>query len=151
MTNDGSLQLGWLDANVFIHPLFENDPHRDRCERILRILKAGEGEGWIDPVTVHELTYALQRARPETFGGPQDVFSYLSPLLALGTVYMDDKEAALTALRRWSRHGGRFGDARILALARTRGMPVCSVNARDFPGVRNTYLDLKAESGESNA
>lgn len=138
----GPVQLGWLDANLFIHPLFANDPHRPRCEHILRMLRRGEAEAWVDPVTVHELTYALPRARPDAFPNPRAVLAYLGPLLALDAVRMDDKDAVLQALYHWATHGGRFGDARILALARGRGMPVCSVNASHFPGVVNTYLTV---------
>lgn len=31
----GKRQLGWLVANVLIHPLFENDLQRSACQRIL--------------------------------------------------------------------------------------------------------------------
>lgn len=133
------VQLGWLDANIFIHPLFEGDPHCHRCRQILRWLKEGRAEGWVDPVTVHELTYALRRARPDAFPTPHAVFSYLAPILALDAVHMDDKNAALSALHYWASSGGTFDDARIAVLARSRGMPVCSVNARDFPGIPNTF------------
>lgn len=141
MTAPAVRQLGWLDANFFIHPLFEHDPHRPRCEELLRMLRRGEAEAWVHPVTVHELTYALPRVRPDTMRRRDDVLAYLGPILVLDAVHVPDKDAVLLALRRWASGGGRFADALLAALAEERGMPVCSVNARHFPGVRNTHVE----------
>lgn len=135
---DQRRQLGWLDANVFVHPLFDNDPHKARCEKILQSLLDGSAEGWVDPVTVHELTYALPRALPQAFATRRDVADYLIGFLVLDTVLCDDKDALLDALQLWVEHSARFGDCRLLALARSRGMAICTVNARDFPGVEIT-------------
>ena len=140
MTDAAPRQLGWLDANLFIHPLFEHDPHRPRCEELLRMLHRGEAEGFVHPVTVHELTYALPRVRSDTMRRREDVLAYLAPLLALESVHVPDKDAVLVALRRWAAGGGRFADALLAALAEERGTPVCSVNVRHFPGVHNTYM-----------
>ncbi|MCL6499238.1 MAG: hypothetical protein K6U07_04330 [Firmicutes bacterium] len=54
---------------------------------------------------------------------------------------MPDKDAVLLALRRWAADGGRFADALLAAPAEERDMPVCSANARHFPGLRNTYFE----------
>ncbi len=134
------MQHGWLDATIFVHALFENDPHMPRCRKILRALEDGRGEGWFDPVTIHELTYALPKARPQTFRTRDDVFHYLSRVLALDAVRAHDKESLIRSLRLWVDQRGKFGDARLIVLAERSGMPVCTVNERDFPGVRNTYL-----------
>ncbi len=141
MTDAMPRQLGWLDANLLLHPLFEHDPHRPRCEELLRMLQRGWAEAWVHPVTVHELTYALPRVRPDTMRSRDDVLAYLGSILALDTVHVPDKDAVLLALRRWAAGGGRFADALLAALAEERGMPVCSVNVRHFPGVRNTYVE----------
>jgi predicted nucleic acid-binding protein len=133
------MQFGWLDATVFIHALFENDPHMQRCRQILRTLERGGGQGWVDPVTIHELTYALPRVRPESFRSREDVFGYLTRFLALDSIHADDKEALISSLRLWVERGVKFGDARLLALAQQRGAPVCTVNQRDFGGVENSY------------
>jgi predicted nucleic acid-binding protein len=53
--------LGWIDANIFIHALFRNDPFYRRSRAIIDVLEAGEAECWIDPLVVHELTYVLLR------------------------------------------------------------------------------------------
>jgi predicted nucleic acid-binding protein len=132
------VQYGWLDATIFIHALFEQDPHMPRCRRILHGLEDGRAQGWVDPVTIHELTYALPRARPREFRTREDVFQYISRFLVLDTVKADDKDGLIQALRLWVDRGVKFGDARLTAQAERRRMPVCTVNERDFSRVRNT-------------
>ncbi len=132
-------QYGWLDANIFIHALFLGDPHGAPCRTVLGHLLDGSGEGWLDPVTLHELTYVLPRVLPDKFARRQDVYEYLTGYLTCETVLGDDKPSLIEALRIWADTGGRFGDARTLALAHSRSMPVCTVNGRDFPDVRNAY------------
>lgn len=105
------------------------------------MLQRGGAAAWVHPVTVHELSHALPRVRPDTMRRRDDVLAYLGPILALDAVHVPDKGAMLLALRRWASGGGRFADALLAALAEGRDMPVCSVNARHFPGVPNTYLD----------
>lgn len=101
----------------------------------------GEAEAWVHPVTVHELTCVLPRVRPDTMRRRDDVLAYLGPILALDAVHVPDKDAVLLALRRWAADGGRFADALVAALAEERDVPVCSADARPFPGVRNTYFE----------
>lgn len=137
------MQYGWLDATIFIHALFERDPHMPRCRRILRRLEEADAEGWVDPVTIHELTYALPRALPRQFGAKDDVVRYLLRFLGLDTVKVDDKEGLVRALRLWGDRRIRFGDARLIAQAERTGTPVCSVNERDFSGVENTYRSAR--------
>lgn len=133
------LDFGWLDANIFIHPLFTSDPHRPGCMAVLDAILQGRATGWLDAVTLHELTYALPRALPRRFATRQDVYAYLMGYLTCETLQCDDKEALMETLRLWVEAAPRFGDARLLARARTRDMPVCTVNGKDFPGARNTY------------
>lgn len=132
-------QYGWLDANLFIHALFLSDPRGSRCRNVLGHLLDGTGEGWLDPVSLHELTYALPWALPDTFARRQDVYDYSMGYLTCETVLCDDKPSLIEALRLWVATGGRFGEARILALDQSRGNPVCTFNGRDFPTVRNAY------------
>jgi len=133
-------RFGWLDANLFIHVLFPGDPHSSRCREILDALMDGSGVGYLDPVTVHELTYALQKVRPESFSDRKEVFKYLSAFITLDTVHIDEKDTLLKGLWYWA--AGRvdkFGDGRLRALAEDRETPVYTVNKRDFIGVVNTY------------
>lgn len=142
-------QLGWLDANLFIHPLFQNDPHARPCREIFRAIESGAAEAWLDPVTVHELTYALQKI-PQFRDNRQAIADYLLPVLLQEGIQMHDKPAAVSALRRWLQ-GGRFGDARIAGLAETSGLPVCTVNDRDFAGFSNTFLEPIAKKPPGRA
>ncbi|MHB9145113.1 MAG: type II toxin-antitoxin system VapC family toxin [Symbiobacteriia bacterium] len=123
-------QLGWLDACLFIHPLFQNDPNAARCREIFRAIEKGAAESWLDSVTVHELTYALQKL-PQFRDNRGAIVDYLLPFVLQEGIRMSDKPAVVSGLRHWTR-GGRFGDARIAALAETSGLPVCTVNARDW-------------------
>lgn len=134
------MEYGWLDATIFVHALFENDPHMPRCRRILHTLEDGSGEGRLDLITIHELTYALPRARSRTFQVREDIFRYLVRFIALDAVRVEDKEGLIRTLRLWVERGIKFGDARLLGLAERAQMPVCTVNERDFPGVRNSYI-----------
>jgi hypothetical protein len=45
----------------------------------------------------------------------------------------------VAALDRWAVHGVSFADAWLFAQAMASGQPVCTVNARDFKGVVNTF------------
>lgn len=132
-------QFGWLDATIFVHALFANDPHRKRCIEILEALESGEGEGWIDVVVVHELTYVLPRALPKVFNSRSAVAEYLLSFLTLGTVHSPDMDVIVASLQRWSSSQVGFADARLLTLAESGGLPVCTVNKRDFPSAHNTF------------
>jgi len=131
------VQLGWLDANLFIHPFFR-DPNAEHCRAILKALQEGKAEGHLDQVTLHELTYALYR---HVFRqNRQAVADYLSTIVALETVHVDDKAVTLKALQYWAKgRCDKYGDARLLALAEATGLPVCTVNRKDFSGVRHTF------------
>jgi predicted nucleic acid-binding protein len=132
-----SEQLGWLDTNIFVHRLFLNDEHFERCRQITQALEAGEAEGWIDVVVVHELTYVL--SRHGLFRTRQDVYAYIRNLLLLAGVNADDKEALILALTRWANSSVGFADAWLATLAQRRGVPVCSVNRHDLTGVENAF------------
>lgn len=142
-----SVQLGWLDTNLFIHSLFPADTHYPRCQVILRALDDGRAEGWIDIIVLHELTYNLLRLR---FGADrQGAAEYIRGILRHGSIMADNKPAMLTALDRWADHGVGFADAWLAALADRRSMPICSVNGRDFPNeLDNTYMSASLEQGE---
>ncbi len=98
------------------------------------------GEGYLDPVTVHELTYALQHVRPDPFSDRKEVFRYLSVFISLDSVQVADKNTLLAGLWYWAAGKvDRFGDGRLRALAEDQDVPVCSVNRKHFTGVNNTY------------
>lgn len=135
--------FGWLDANIFVHVLFRQDPQRARCMEIIGALRDRVGTGWLDPVVLHELTYVVGRL-PQ-FPDRAAVFEYLNSILALDAVHADDKDTLSETLSVWAATDGLgFADARLTVLARRRGMSVCSANGRDFRGVANSF-DPKAD------
>lgn len=134
-----SASFGWLDATVFIHVLFSNDPHRARCQTILEAIESGSGEGWIDPVVIHELTYVLPRFLPDRFGKRIAVAEYLLSFLTLDSLHSTERDLLIATLQIWSSGSIGFADARLTALAHSTSMTVCSVNQRDFPNVPNSF------------
>lgn len=130
-------QLGWLDTNLFVHSLHTNDPHRARCTELLQALQSGDAEGWIDSVVVHELTYVL--SRQSQFPNRHAVLRYIRRILLASGVRTDDAEGLLDAVTLWAARGISFADAWLTIRAARRGLPVCSVNVRDFPATPNTY------------
>jgi predicted nucleic acid-binding protein len=132
-----SEQLGWLDTNVFVHSLYPGDPHCDRCRQILRKIRDGIAEAWIDPLVIHELTYVFLRRR--LVASREDIYDYLFNQLTWDGLHAVDKPGLLETLARWSRQNVSFVDAWLAVQAQRRGLPVCSVNERDFSGVDNTY------------
>lgn len=132
-------QFGWLDTTIFIHVLFKNDIHQSRCDEILESLESGKGEAWIDPIVIHELTYVLPRALPAVFNDRKKIADYLLSFLTLDTLHAHRKEILITSIQYWSTSNVAFADARLTTLAESDNLPVCTVNQRDFPRVRNTY------------
>lgn len=131
-------RLGYLDTNLFVHALFPNDAHASRCQALLSALDEGRAEGWLDPLVIHELTYVLLNLR--RFPDRTAVEAYLRDLLRAPGVRAPQRALLLAALARWASRGGGFVDAWLATLALAEGQPVCSVNARDFPDVRNTFV-----------
>ena len=130
-------QLGWLDTNLFVHILFAGDPHRERCQALLYALREGRAEGWIDPVVVHELTYVLSRQRQ--FANRGSISRYVLGILRVDHIHADDKAGLVEAVELWAQGRIGFADAWLTMRARRRRMPICTVNAGDFPLTLNSY------------
>ncbi|HEX6989598.1 MAG TPA: hypothetical protein VF282_09020 [Bacillota bacterium] len=127
--------LGWLDAALFVH-VFYRDRETTRCEAILDALLNGRAAGRIDPITLHELTYALIH---RFSGNRRHVAEFVTGLLSLDNVFVPDREIYLKALRLWGNgEVGRFGDAIIMVRSLTDHVPVCSPD-RHFAGLANSY------------
>lgn len=135
--------LGWLDADLFVHPFFDN-PESATCRRVLDAIQAGAATGSLDDVTVHEILYVLWRhltpKYPDESARRRFIARYVSGFVVLPHLDVREREVTLEALHLWGSEQARsYGDARILVRAKTEGRPVCSSNGRDFPGVPNTY------------
>lgn len=131
-------QLGWLDTNIFVHAIMLGDAHQPRCRDVLKALEEGHAEGWIAPPVVHELRYVL--ARLPSFGTRGAIATYLTTILSYPGVLATDKPLLVAAISRWAASMTiGFVDAGLAELALRDGLPVCSVNARDFPVTPNSY------------
>jgi predicted nucleic acid-binding protein len=133
-----TVQLGYLDTNLFLTVFFLGDPDARRCADIIQALEDGRAEGWIDPLVVHELTYVAPRTRrfPSLLG----IQKYIASIILLGSVQAEDKEGLLEALARWATEGVSFVDAWLSVRAKRRQTAICTLNERDFPETRNTFF-----------
>src|SRR4051794_34380835 len=118
------VQLGLLDTNIFIHPLFARDPNAPRCRALIEALERGDAEGWIDVTVVHELTYALGRA--PGFSDRATIRAYIGRILALPQILADDKAVLIAATARWATERVGFIDAWLALQATKRDLPICS-------------------------
>jgi predicted nucleic acid-binding protein len=62
-------EAGLLDTNIFIHA-HTTDVHAQECQRFLAALESGRLRARLEPLVLHELSYALPRyikqmTRPE--------------------------------------------------------------------------------------
>src|SRR5690625_876280 len=126
-------KFGWLDATIFIHVLFANDPHHARCKHIVETLEKGDGEGGIDAVVIHELTYVLPSALPKVFTDRAVIAEYILSFLILDAVYSNEKEVLIASLQTWSTSNVGFADARLRILGEKSHLPVCSVRFQEYP------------------
>ena len=132
-----SVQLGYLDTNIFVHNLYPNDRHYLRCREIIAALESGAAQGWIDRTVIYELTFILARGR--RFPDRSALAEYVRSIITMVGVRVEDEVLLITALDRWAVHGVSFADAWLFVQAMADGQPVCTVNARDFKGVVNTF------------
>jgi predicted nucleic acid-binding protein len=134
--------LGWLDTKIFVHALFPNDRQFSRCNAILRGLEAGDVEGLVDSVVVHELTYVLKRTAK--FRTRASIARYVRGFVLLDTVQMSNKPLLIGALSRWeSSESLGFADAWLTEVALATKLSVCSANIKDFDGrVANSFGDV---------
>jgi len=129
---------GFLDTNVFVHPLYENDPDRARCRQVLDDLSEGRAIGFLNHIIVHELTYVL-KAKVESMKSRQDIRDFITPFLLLDNIEVPDRELLVAALVDWADNSSLgFADVLLKQYALQSGRPVCSVNRKDFDGVTNS-------------
>jgi len=120
---------GLLDTNTFIHAM-THDAHSEECSRFLAALEDGRVDAWLEPIVLHELSYALRRWRKEITR--EEIAEYLLVILGWPGV-RGDKESMINAVERWSATPGlAFVDAYLAALASRRGAVIYTKNARDF-------------------
>ena len=123
--------MGLLDTNVFIHA-HTMDPFADECRRFLAALEQGHVEAVLEPLLLHELSFALPRyVRQMT---RDDVARYLLMILSWEGVRAD-KALLVNAVERWWKTPGlSFADAYLETPATQRSCPVYTKNVRELVG-----------------
>jgi predicted nucleic acid-binding protein len=122
---------GILDTNVFIHA-YANDPLTDECRWFLTALQRGLVEAHLEPLVLHELSYALPHFLKQMTRN--DVAEYLLMVLSWDGV-RGEKDRMVDAVVRWRASPGlAFVDAYLAALAREWRCPIYTKNVRELRG-----------------
>jgi predicted nucleic acid-binding protein len=131
------IDYGYIDTNIVIHALFQNDPNAPRCRNILQAIERGEARATLTFAVLHELSYRLER----TIGisSRADRVAFLMGLLHYRGMNVPEPSIVREALVRWERTAVSFVDAYLYACSLQNNRPVCSANVRDFAGVENSY------------
>lgn len=120
---------GLLDTNVFIHA-HTADASSAECRRFLEALEAGRVRAQLEPLILHELSYALRHYLKQLTR--DDLAQYLLTVLSWPGV-TGDKDVLVGAVQRWHERAGlSFADAYLAELAGRRGVPVYSKNRAEL-------------------
>lgn len=133
--------LGWLDANLFVHPFFNNSESA-HCRKILTALKNGEVRGRLDHIIIHEILYTLKKLMGA--GHVNTIADYMMVFIQCENIDVADRHVVIRALDLWG--SGRhkmFGDAMLEARHVTTNTPVCSAD-QDLSHLPNTYRSWDA-------
>jgi predicted nucleic acid-binding protein len=106
------MAVGYLDTNVFVHAITK-DEHSDECRRFLEAVERGEIQARLEPIIVHEISYALPRFARQL--DREDVAIYLLSVLEWPGILAD-------------------ADAYLAAIAARDQAPVLTKNIRDLSG-----------------
>ena len=120
---------GLLDTNVVVHSLV-NDAHSEECRRFLQQVREGHVLVQVDPLVLHEITYAVPKvARHMT---PSITADLLDSLLHMRGV-VGDTRVLITAVALWKDHPGLgFVDCYLAARSTALHVSVFSKNVRDL-------------------
>lgn len=120
---------GLLDTNVFIHA-HTTDSVSEECRRFLAALEQGRVRARLEPLILHELSYALPHYVKQMTR--QQVAEYLLMVLSWDGVE-GDKDVMVDAVQRWQETSGlSFADAYLAARAAERNCFVYSKNVREL-------------------
>lgn len=121
--------VGLIDTYVFIHAQ-ARDALSHECARFLAALESGQVQAALDPIILHELSYALPRYIKQMTRN--DIAEYLLMVLGWDAV-QGDKGTMVDAVERWRDTAGlSFADAYLAALAAEQDRPVYSKNLREL-------------------
>jgi predicted nucleic acid-binding protein len=125
------MEDGLLDTNVFIHA-YANDRHTAECRRFLLALERGDVKAYMDPLVLHELSYALPRFVKQMTRA--QVGEYLLMVLGWDSVG-GEKEIMVDAVHRWQQSPSlAFVDAYLAAIAARRKCAVYTKNLAELRG-----------------
>src|SRR5688572_1224877 len=120
---------GLLDTNVFIHAL-SRDALSAECRTFLDRLKQGLERANLDPLVVHELTYALPRVHQHM--SRSDVATHILGVLAWPGI-VGEKQLLREAIDRWDQTPSLgFVDAYRAARASQEGVSIYTKNVREL-------------------
>lgn len=123
------MAIGLIDTNVFIHAQ-THDAHAEECLQFLEALESGRLQAQIEPVVVHELSYALPHYRKGM--SRTEVGEFLLAVLAWEGI-VGDKGLLINAVRRWQQTPGiAFVDAYLAAVATENQASIYTKNVREL-------------------
>lgn len=122
---------GLLDTTIFVHAQ-TTDERSDECRQFLLALQQGDISARLEPVVLHELTYALRHYRKQLTKG--QIGEYLLAVLSWPGI-RGDLDLMTDAVYRWiDTPGLGFVDAYLSAMAARDDRPVYTMNVREFAG-----------------
>lgn len=122
---------GLLDTNPFIHA-HTLDRWSEECRLFLSALERGDVRAFLEPLILHELSYALPRYVQQMTR--TQVAEYLLMVLSWPGV-QGDKDVMVDAVERWRDTPGlSFADGYLAARAAQRQCPVYTKNVRELEG-----------------
>ena len=131
MLSQNSNPPGLLDTNVVVHA-HTYDTHSEECRRFLLALERGEVRARLEPLILHELSYALRNYFKQM--GRSEIAAYLAYVLSWEGL-QGDKALMADTVQRWATTPGlAFADAYLAALATREHCPVYTKNVRELTG-----------------
>jgi predicted nucleic acid-binding protein len=131
MQSDNDSRSGLLDTNCILHA-HTHDAFSAECRRFLAALEAGNISARLEPLILHELSYALPHYLKQMTRS--DVADYLLMVLAWPGV-RGNKATMVDAVQRWRDTAGlAFADAYVAAVATRDGLSVFTKNVRELRG-----------------
>src|SRR5690349_5491705 len=131
MLSSDPSRAGLLDTNVFLHA-HTHDAFSEECGRFLAALEAGDVSARLEPLILHELSYALPHYLKQMTRA--DMAEYLLMVLAWPGV-RGDKATMIDAVQRWRVSAGlAFADAYLAALASRERTVVFTKNVDELLG-----------------
>lgn len=122
---------GLVDTNVFIHA-HSTDSLSTECRAFLTALESGQLRARLEPLILHELSYALPRYVKGM--SRNEIAEYLLMVLSWPGIEAD-KSILADAVVRWRKTPGlAFVDAYLAALGTRLACPIYSKNVRELAG-----------------